>query len=155
LKKWKRDNSERLAARRRELYRKSEKVIERQREIRRWKDNPARKRAQVLREGMRTRSKELGIPFHEKVLTVMYLTKWIERSPHCECCGVALDLERKWNQQKNNQSPSIDRIRPKRGYVMGNIALLCWRCNNLKRDATPEELMRIAQWSATRRGNQS
>jgi hypothetical protein len=43
-------------------------------------------------------------------------------------------------------SPSIDRIVPKYGYVVGNIAILCWECNKIKNNATPEKLFQIAEW---------
>lgn len=32
------------------------------------------------------------------------------------------------------------------GYVPGNVAVISWRANNLKRDASADELLRIAAW---------
>ena len=46
----------------------------------------------------------------------------------------------------HNDSPSLDRINPKRGYVEGNVALICFRCNKIKSDATQRELRMIADW---------
>lgn len=43
-------------------------------------------------------------------------------------------------------SPSIDRIVPELGYVPGNIAIISWRANDLKKDATADEMRRIADW---------
>jgi hypothetical protein len=43
-------------------------------------------------------------------------------------------------------SPSLDRIIPELGYVAGNVAWLCYRCNSIKRDATADELRAIANW---------
>jgi hypothetical protein len=40
----------------------------------------------------------------------------------------------------------VDRINPALGYVPGNIAVISWRANNLKRDAAAAELRRIADW---------
>lgn len=37
-------------------------------------------------------------------------------------------------------SPSLDRVIPELGYVPGNVIVISWRANNLKRDATIEEL---------------
>jgi hypothetical protein len=65
--------------------------------------------------------------------------------PSCECCGRRFRLQ-PVNGVKSDSSPSVDRIIPSLGYVLGNVALLCWRCNNLKRNATPDELLTIAKW---------
>lgn len=45
-------------------------------------------------------------------------------------------------------SPSIDRIDSSLGYVPGNVVVISWRANSLKRDATPDELRRIASWAS-------
>ena len=43
-------------------------------------------------------------------------------------------------------APSLDRLIPKLGYVKGNIVIVSTRANTIKRDATPEELMKIAKF---------
>jgi hypothetical protein len=45
-----------------------------------------------------------------------------------------------------NNSPSLDRIVPELGYVEGNVVWISNRANILKRDATWEELQRVAEW---------
>lgn len=42
-----------------------------------------------------------------------------------------------------NDSPSVDRFNNSRGYVPDNVRVISWRANNLKRDATIEELEKI------------
>ena len=42
--------------------------------------------------------------------------------------------------------PSLDRIDSKRGYVRGNIAVISWRANTIKNDATLDELQRVVRW---------
>lgn len=44
-----------------------------------------------------------------------------------------------------DSSPSIDRLIPSRGYVPGNIRIICNRANRIRSDATAEELRRIAE----------
>ena len=42
-----------------------------------------------------------------------------------------------------DNSPSLDRIDPSRGYVPGNVWVISWRANAIKRDATLDELRRL------------
>ncbi len=42
--------------------------------------------------------------------------------------------------------PTLDRIIPSRGYVRGNIAVISFRANFLKRDATLDELRKIIRY---------
>ena len=43
-------------------------------------------------------------------------------------------------------SPSLDRLVPSLGYIKGNIRVISDRANRIKRDATADELFRIAEW---------
>ena len=40
----------------------------------------------------------------------------------------------------------MDRVNPKQGYTKDNTAILCWRCNKHKQDASSEELRVIADF---------
>ena len=47
----------------------------------------------------------------------------------------------RWN------SPNFDRIDPRRGYVLGNVVLVCKLANLIMQDATsPDRVRRVAQW---------
>ncbi len=41
-------------------------------------------------------------------------------------------------------SPTLDRIEPDIGYVRGNVRVISARANQIKSDATPSELLRVA-----------
>ena len=44
------------------------------------------------------------------------------------------------------QSPSIDRMDPSAGYVPGNVSVISWRANSLKKDGTLAEFEKLVAW---------
>lgn len=143
---WKRKHSIKLAERRRELYRQHYGHIARENERKRRERKPFQTRASTMRSGMLGRSKKLKLPFDKDHFTVKFITDWLINTPECPCCGNALDCGYKKVGGVCDASPSIDRIHPEKGYVIGNVAIICWRCNNLKRDADPNELRKVVEW---------
>lgn len=106
---------------------------------------PEKARAKIMRNGLRERAK-LG-HFVDPRFTVEFLREWLCSRPNCECCGVTFRVGvLVGDGTKCNASPSLDRFEPSLGYAVGNVRLICWRCNNLKRDATADELERIVTW---------
>lgn len=55
------------------------------------------------------------------------------------CPVLGISLSRKGAGAVKENSPSIDRIDPAKGYVKGNIAIMSWRANMLKNNMTVEE----------------
>jgi hypothetical protein len=51
-----------------------------------------------------------------------------------------------------DSSPSLDRVVPSLGYVLGNVRVISWRANRLKADATAAELMKVALYAAAETG---
>ncbi len=45
-----------------------------------------------------------------------------------------------------DNSPSLARIIPSKGYVKGNIAVISTRANRIKSNATYEEIQMVADW---------
>jgi hypothetical protein len=107
--------------------------------------NPEARRAQQMRSyernaGMvlvaraRRRAEEKGVAFT--------ITKHdIELVTHCPVFGIELDYSAgtKGGVRKDN-SPSLDRIVPEKGYVPGNVRVISTRANEVKCRATVEDL---------------
>lgn len=95
---------------------------------------------------MVTRARQTGVPFDGEFFTSVYLSRWLESTPNCPCCQVEFLKGYRMLHKPLPHSPTVERFDPKKGYVQGNVALLCFRCNTLKRDATVEELERVVTW---------
>lgn len=83
----------------------------------------------------RTRAKQSNLPFDITIDD-------IETPERCPILGYVLDYQ----GNGGDNAASLDRIIPERGYVKGNIATISWRANNLKRDGTLDEFLKIAEW---------
>ena len=58
----------------------------------------------------------------------------------CACCGVQLDYSTRRGRNNRRHSPSLDRKDNTLGYTLANTRVICWRCNDVKGDATLTEL---------------
>jgi hypothetical protein len=61
------------------------------------------------------------------------------------CPVLGIKLERGIGKSSAS-SPSLDRIKPSLGYVRGNVHVISQKANLIKNDATPEELMKVANY---------
>ena len=69
----------------------------------------------------------------------------IEIPATCPVLGIAL-FPSFGKRGPQNNSPSLDRINPAKGYVRGNVEVISWRANKIKGNASPEELMAVARY---------
>ena len=98
--------------------------------------DPAR---QMFRE-VKGRAKTRGIPF---TITRSHIV--VPES--CPCCSRKIQPRTgAFKPGGVASSPSLDRIVPEIGYIPGNVAVICWRCNTLKHDATLDELRNLVRW---------
>lgn len=87
------------------------------------------------------RAKRLGVPFD---LTAEQLKNLLESTTTCPVFGIPLVVSASGQKQYN--SPSLDRVKPERGYVYDNLAVISWRANDLKKNASSRELRQVADW---------
>ena len=67
----------------------------------------------------------------------------------CACCGATLDYG--YNPTgRSGRAPSIDRVDNTKGYVFGNIGIICDRCNIRKRDSSIRQLEQIITYMRDR-----
>ena len=108
------------------------------------------KRAMCLIANARTRSRRRGVEFGLDFF-VGELQRRIDNGV-CELTGVKIDLSpgRKWN------SPSIDRIDPKGGYLPGNVRMVCQAMNLAMGDWGEDIVWELFQgWSSYRKRKRS
>lgn len=77
------------------------------------------------------RAKQLGIPFDIEISDVVI-------PENCPYLGFPLVRGHRFSQ---DDSPSLDKINPDLGYVRGNVQVISYMANSMKRNATPEQLL--------------
>jgi len=63
----------------------------------------------------------------------------------CPVLGIPIKVNIGGDRMSDN-SPTLDKFIPSKGYVKGNVQIISWRANNLKNDGSPEEWIKIANW---------
>lgn len=113
---------------RRKLYKHPPDRMERLR-----KSNPLA----LLFQWARYRAKSKGIEFSIKPEDVLAPSK-------CPCCGVTLVSESRLRAK--NDAMTLDRTDNSKGYVQGNVAVICFACNTIKGSASLNDLRRIVRY---------
>lgn len=99
-------------------------------------------RAKCLVAGARVRARNRNIPFDVSPNEVDRLQSIIDAGK-CEITGTALIL----SGPRSPASPSLDRITPARGYVDGNLRIVCHAINAAMGDWGEQALLEIiAPW---------
>jgi len=63
----------------------------------------------------------------------------------CQCCGIKYDFSPAGGR-KRNTAASLDRFDSTKGYVPGNVNVICWKCNWVKSNSTLESLETVIRW---------
>jgi hypothetical protein len=86
---------------------------------------------------IKQRARKKNIQFD---ITIEYL-----RSIWTNDCPI-LGISMQFNKGRQENSFSVDRIDNTQGYINGNIIVISWRANRIKRDATIEELNKLVEY---------
>lgn len=66
---------------------------------------------------------------------------------HCKCCCKELDYSRGKGKRKGSLAPSLDRVDNSKGYIKGNVEVICLTCNQLKSNASLEKLKQLVKYT--------
>lgn len=112
-----------------------------------WKEpkvsEPVSKADKVLAgliKSARTRAKSKGIPFNIEVQDLVL-------PAFCPVLGIPLKVGA---GTVSDNSPTIDRMDPARGYIRNNVAVISMRANRIKSNATLKELKQVYDWYSAR-----
>jgi len=107
---------------------------------RRWvTKNPKQQWAVYARRDARKRAHKKGLPFN---LTTVYIRTLM--TDKCPIFGT--DFRYGQNRGVQPTSPSLDRIRPELGYVVGNVIIISSKANSIKSAYGSKELYMVADW---------
>lgn len=89
---------------------------------------------------LRSRAREKGVPYDLDA-------DWLQTNLPTHCPVLGIELKRRESRTDDSAaSPTVDRAVPALGYVRGNVHIISRRANNIKSDASADEILRVAQW---------
>lgn len=102
-------------------------------------DHTKEAKAKVMFQRAKTRATRIGVPFNIDLEDIVI-------PDVCPALGLPLDLAPKGRKWGSDNSPSLDRTIPALGYVKGNVRVISWRANTIKKNATADELRKLATY---------
>ncbi len=90
----------------------------------------------VILRHARKRAKEKDIPFDIEASD-------LEVPKFCPVLGIELCVN---DSHAKDNSISLDRIVPELGYVRGNVAIISYKANTIKNNASIEDLEKVLKW---------
>ena len=130
-KKYRQDNKEKIAKYRQD---NKEKIVE---SLKKYRQNNKEK---LIVRRAKTRANKNNVPFD---IDEDYIKKIWPKHNICPIFKIKLEQS---NLHTGDQSPSLDRIIPKLGYVKGNVQIMSSKANRIKNNATFEELIIIGKY---------
>ena len=105
-------------------------------------ENPIVRQTNSMVRHARSRAKKKNLPFD---IDLDYIRSMVPS--HCPIFGMPLEwsLRRGSEQVPLPNSPSLDRIDPSKGYVKGNVWIISYRANQIKSNASHDELKRVTE----------
>lgn len=130
--KWRKDNPEKYKQHQKK-YRDAhpQQLLQR---VKNWRyKNPEKAMLQRVRARARRKQYEFNLEISDILIPSI-------------CPILGLSIDKIVTGTPRNDSPSLDRIDNTKGYIKGNVMVISHKANVMKLNATPEELIRFAQW---------
>jgi|DEB0MinimDraft_6_1074348.scaffolds.fasta_scaffold53017_3 hypothetical protein len=86
--------------------------------------------------GAKKRAKDKSLPFDLELSDIVI-------PEFCPMLGIRLEVQ---EGRSSGCSPTLDRIVPEKGYTKGNVQVISMRANQIKSDATADEIMAVAKY---------
>lgn len=101
-------------------------------------EDPIRYKCRQMRAGAMARAKANNVPFDISEDFLMSIAPM-----KCPVFGFVLKYS---SRQQADDSASLDRIKPDRGYVEGNVQIISMLANTMKNSASKHQLFKFAKW---------
>lgn len=100
-----------------------------------------KRRLQNTFKNMKDRCLKNGITLE---IDVDYMLEIFPKNNKCPILGI--DFEFGGGLENLRTSPSLDRIKPEKGYVKGNVVFISYFANSIKQNATYQEILKVGNW---------
>lgn len=100
-------------------------------------------RISSLLSNCKKRSEQKNIEFD---LDVDFLLSIYPKDNLCPALGIELSFGGSGRRGPTENSPSLDRIIPALGYTKGNVIFVSQKANQIKTNASPEEIIRVGEF---------
>lgn len=102
--------------------------------------DPKEQRIYIMFTSSKTRAKKDNVP-HD--IDPVWMKENLGTPDICPVLGIPIEWD---NDSTNDNSPSLDKFYPDKGYVKGNVQIISYRANRIKNDGSPEEWLKVAEW---------
>jgi hypothetical protein len=96
-------------------------------------------------QNFNTKKRSSNKKFPDRIfnITAEYLQEIFPEDKKCPVLNIELKVN---NFGPGDHSPSIDRVDNDKGYEIGNVIWVCQKVNNIKTNATPDEIIKVGEF---------